>query len=149
MQNLHQPTRNQEMLCAVRSSKDEQLLRRQFLLKKQEYERGGRLNVKIYVLNYGDNWWTVALVRQMKFGTKKDHGIMDIPTTLFESLFCLTKILNMATVRSYQVMLVQTLNPLSRIMWCCSLLCLCKLFNSLNNARETGELLLSRSSCLT
>jgi hypothetical protein len=53
MQNLHQSTWDREILNTDRSSKDEQLLMRQFLSKK--YEHGGRLNVKIHSLFYGDN----------------------------------------------------------------------------------------------
>jgi hypothetical protein len=41
--------------------------------EKQEYERGGWLNIKIHILFYGDNLWTFAII-QMKFGTVKYHG---------------------------------------------------------------------------
>jgi hypothetical protein len=60
-------------LYTDKSSKDEQLLMRPFLSKKKKYEHGGRLNVKIHSLFFGDNSGTVAL-RQMNFGIVRDHG---------------------------------------------------------------------------
>jgi hypothetical protein len=39
----------------------------------QKYERGRRLKVKIHILFYGENSWTVTL-RQTKFCALKDHG---------------------------------------------------------------------------
>jgi hypothetical protein len=55
MQNLHQSTWDHEILYTDRSSKDEQLLIRQFLSKTKKYEHGGCLNVKIHSLFCGDN----------------------------------------------------------------------------------------------
>jgi hypothetical protein len=49
----------------------------------------------------------ITVRTQMKFGTER---IMHTLTSLFESLFCLTKLLNMATVRNSEAMLGQTLN---------------------------------------
>jgi hypothetical protein len=67
---------------------------KKLLLDNQKCESGGRLKFKIHVLSYGDNSWTVALiVIQLTPGAET---IMDIQV-LFESLFCSTKILNMAT----------------------------------------------------
>jgi hypothetical protein len=43
----------------------------------------------------------------MKFGSVKHHGHAYV---LFESLFCLTKLLSVAMVRSVEVVLGQTLN---------------------------------------
>jgi hypothetical protein len=54
MQNLHQLTWGHEIL-SDRSSKDEQLLIRQFFVKNKKYEHGGRLNVKIHSLFCEDN----------------------------------------------------------------------------------------------
>jgi hypothetical protein len=48
------------------SFKDGHVLMRLFLETKKN-ERGGRLKIKIRILLYGNNSWTVAL-RQMKFG---------------------------------------------------------------------------------
>jgi hypothetical protein len=42
-------------------------------VKNEKYKREWRLKVKIHILFYGDNSCTVAL-RQMKFGTLRDHG---------------------------------------------------------------------------
>jgi hypothetical protein len=36
-------------------------------------EHGGPLKVKVHILFYGDNSWTVA-VSQMKSGIVRDHG---------------------------------------------------------------------------
>jgi hypothetical protein len=52
-------------------------------VKNKKYERGGRLKVKVHILFYGDNSWTVA-VGQMKFGIVEDHG--DIPTSCILSI---------------------------------------------------------------
>jgi hypothetical protein len=41
-------------------------------MKNQKYARGWRFNMKIRILFYGDNSWTVTL-RQVKFGTVRDH----------------------------------------------------------------------------
>jgi hypothetical protein len=46
---------------------------------------------------YGDNSWTVAL-RQMKCGIAKS---MEKPTSLFQSLFSMAKLLNVAMVRNF------------------------------------------------
>jgi hypothetical protein len=73
MQNLNQSTWEHEILYTDRSSKDEQLLMRQFLSKNKKYEHGGQLNVKIRSVFCGDNSWTVAL-GQMNFGIVNDHG---------------------------------------------------------------------------
>jgi hypothetical protein len=52
------------------SSKCEQF----FFVKNQKYECGRRLEIKIRILFYAENSRTVALiVRQIKFGTVKDH----------------------------------------------------------------------------
>jgi len=72
MQNLHQSTWDHEILYADRSSKVKQLLTRQFLLKNKNMNMAGGWKLKIYILFYRDNSWTVAL-RQMKFGALKDH----------------------------------------------------------------------------
>jgi hypothetical protein len=74
IQNLNQSTWDHGILYADRSSKDGdgQLLMRPFC-QKQKYERGGRLKVKIHILFYGDNSWTVA-VNLMRFGIVEDHG---------------------------------------------------------------------------
>jgi hypothetical protein len=42
-------------------------------VKNKKYEHGGRFEVKVHILFYGDNSWTVA-VSEMKFGTVEDHG---------------------------------------------------------------------------
>jgi len=47
-------------------------------------------------------------VRQMKFGTVKDHG--HTYKFYFESLFSLTKLLNTAMVRNFEDMLGKTMN---------------------------------------
>jgi hypothetical protein len=46
--------------------------------------------------------------------------IMDIPTSLFESLFCLRMLLNTTTVQNFEVMLRQTLIHLviSSLIFC-------------------------------
>jgi hypothetical protein len=41
-------------------------------VENQNHEHGGRLQVKIHVLFYADNSWTVSL-RQINFGTVKYH----------------------------------------------------------------------------
>jgi hypothetical protein len=58
------------------------------------------LKVKIHVFFNGDDLWTVAL-RQMKFGTVKDHG--------HTYKFCLMMFLNMGMVWNFEVMFGQTL----------------------------------------
>jgi hypothetical protein len=73
MQTLHHSTWDLEILYTDRSSKDEQLLIRQFLSKTKNTTHGGSLNVKIHSLFCGDNSRTVAL-RQMNFGIIRDHG---------------------------------------------------------------------------
>jgi hypothetical protein len=73
MQKLHQSTWYHEILHTDRSSKDEQLLIRPFLSKTKKYEHGGRLNVEIHSLFFGDNSWTVVL-RQKNYGLARDHG---------------------------------------------------------------------------
>jgi hypothetical protein len=50
-----------------------QILSDEQLVRNEQYERGRRLNIKIHILLYGDNSWTVGL-RQIKFDTVKDHG---------------------------------------------------------------------------
>jgi hypothetical protein len=52
----------------------EQFLIIPLFARYQKYEHGGQLNVKIHILFYRNNSWTVALVRKMKFGTVNAHG---------------------------------------------------------------------------
>jgi hypothetical protein len=59
--------------------------------------------VKVHILFYGDNSWTVV-VSQMKFGIVEDHGHTYLQV-LFYSLFCLNKLLNMAMMQNFEVML--------------------------------------------
>jgi hypothetical protein len=73
---------------------------------KNKKQRGGRLKVKIHILFYGDNPWTVepnkwSLVKYM---------IIEIPTSVIWTIICLTKLLSMAMVRNFEVMLWQALN---------------------------------------
>jgi hypothetical protein len=42
-------------------------------VRNKKYECGGRLKVKLHILFYGDNSWTVSF-SQMKFGIVEDHG---------------------------------------------------------------------------
>jgi hypothetical protein len=76
MQNLHQSKWDHKILYADRTSEDEQLLIRPLLRELKKYEHGGRLNVKVNILFYGENSWIVAR-RQTKICTLK---IIDIPT---------------------------------------------------------------------
>jgi hypothetical protein len=62
-------------------------------VEHQKYERGVRLQFTIRVL-FSENSPVVAF-RHIKFVAGKDHG-----QVLFEFLFCLTKLLNMAMVRT-------------------------------------------------
>lgn len=60
---------------------------------------------------------------------------MDIAATLFQSLFCFAKFLNVAAVRNAEVTLAQVLN---RSVWNCAILCnvisfIIKLFLFLSN----------------
>jgi hypothetical protein len=71
MQNLHQSTWGHKILYTDRSSKDEQLLIKPFLLKIKNTNIRVT-NVKIHTLFCGDNSWTDAL-RQMNFGVVKDN----------------------------------------------------------------------------
>jgi hypothetical protein len=59
MQNLHQSMWDGKILCANKSSKDEQVLIP--FLKTQKCGHRGWLKVKIHILFYGHNSWTVAL----------------------------------------------------------------------------------------
>jgi hypothetical protein len=46
-------------------------------VKKQKVRTWRAVAIKIYILFYGDRSWTVTLmpaVRQMEFGTVKNHG---------------------------------------------------------------------------
>jgi hypothetical protein len=72
-------------------------------VKNQKYEREGRLEV----IFYGGNSYTIVL-RQMKFGTVNDHGHT---YEFYFNCFYLEKkkLLNMAILRSFKVMLGQTL----------------------------------------
>jgi hypothetical protein len=92
MKNLHQSTKDHEILFYDRSSEDEQLLIMPLLRKTktfffmittheplhldkwriQKYEHGGRFKVNIYVLLYEQCSWSVS-IRQMKFCTLKDR----------------------------------------------------------------------------
>jgi hypothetical protein len=54
-EKLHHSTWHHAVLNADRSSEDEQLLMRPVFRKDQNYERGGRLIIKIKILFYGDN----------------------------------------------------------------------------------------------
>jgi hypothetical protein len=70
--NLHRWTWGHKLLYADRSSEDEQVLIRPLFSRNQKYEHGGRLKIKINILFYEDNSWTVAL-KQCKFCTSKYH----------------------------------------------------------------------------
>jgi hypothetical protein len=73
IQNLHQLTRDHEILYADRSSEDEQRLIWTLLRESKKYEHDWQLKFKIHILFCGDNSWAVAL-KQTKFGTMKDRG---------------------------------------------------------------------------
>jgi hypothetical protein len=75
-QNLCQSTWDHEILYDDRPSKDEQLLMRLLLWRTKKYN-GGWLKVKIYILFYGDNSWTIALQKWSLVQWK----ITDIPTS--------------------------------------------------------------------
>jgi hypothetical protein len=64
--------------------------------------QGRQMKVEIHIMFYWDTSWTVAL-GQIKFGAVKFMNILQI---LLEPIFSLTKLLNMATVRNVEVMLV-------------------------------------------
>jgi hypothetical protein len=66
----------------------------------------GSRKLRIHILFNGDKSWTVAH-RQIKFGTAKDDR-HSFTWVLLESLFHLTKILNMAMVKNNDVILGQT-----------------------------------------
>jgi hypothetical protein len=67
-------------------------------------EEGSR-KLKMYILFNGNNSWKVARW-QLKFVTVKDYYLQ----VLFESLFCSAKILNVAMVRNFRLVLGQMLN---------------------------------------
>jgi hypothetical protein len=93
MQNLNQLMWDHEILYVDRSSEDEQLSTRQLFRKTKKTNMAGSWNLKCTYCFMG-NSWTIAL-RQTKFGTVKDHGRSYI---LFESLFSLMELFNMAKV---------------------------------------------------
>jgi hypothetical protein len=73
--------------------------------EKQRVECGGRLKIKIHILFYGDNSWTVTL-RPMKFRAVKDIST----SSIWIIVFFHKRLLNMAMVRNFEIMLRQTLN---------------------------------------
>jgi hypothetical protein len=78
-------------------------------VRNKKYEHGGRLKVKIHILFYRGNSWIVAL-RQMKFGTVKDHGHAEILISCWDKCW----------------------NTMCRILYFSKAACLCKLFNLIN-----------------
>jgi hypothetical protein len=70
------------------------------------YEHGGQLKVKIHILFYGDNSWTVAL-SQKKFGTIEDH---DKPTRFIWFIILFDRAFKYADGENFGVMWGQMLN---------------------------------------
>jgi hypothetical protein len=66
----------------------------------------GGWKLKIYISFYGSNSWAIAL-RQIKLGAVKDHGHT---TSFIWIIIFFDKALNMAMLRNFDVMLLQTLN---------------------------------------
>jgi hypothetical protein len=66
------------------------------LTKMKKYDHDGRLNIKIHILFYEDNPWSVAL-RQMRFGKMKNH--VHNYVSFFDGA------LNMFVFRNFEVML--------------------------------------------
>jgi hypothetical protein len=69
-------------------------------VKTHKHERGGQVKVRIHILVYGDNSRTVALKEK--------------------TFAAVTAVLNMAMLRSFEVLLGQTLNP---SVWNFAILC--------------------------
>jgi hypothetical protein len=70
-------------------------------VKNKKYERGCRLKVKVHILFYGDNSRTIAVENEVWY-SRRSWTYLQV---LFYSLFCLNKLLNMAMVRNFEVML--------------------------------------------
>jgi hypothetical protein len=88
IQNLHQPTRDHEILYDDTSSKNEQLFFiRQIFVKNKRQEREGKIKVKIRILFYFMQTTHKPLyVKQKKFGTVKRS--LTYLQVLFELLLC-------------------------------------------------------------
>jgi hypothetical protein len=94
MQNLHQSTRDDEILHARRFSKDEHLLIKKFFVRNQKHEHRGELKVKIHVCFMLTTHKPIHEANEVWYSKDQEH--LQI---LCESLFCLTKISNVAVVR--------------------------------------------------
>jgi hypothetical protein len=106
MQNLHQSPWDYQILNADRSPRVNNFIKIIFA-GNQTHEHGGRFIFKIHILFHGDNSWIVALKTNEVWFSERSWTCLQV---LFESLFSSTKILNMAIVRNYEIILGQSLN---------------------------------------
>jgi hypothetical protein len=76
-------------------------------VKNKKYEHGGLLKVKIHILLCEDKSWTTALKTNHVWHSKSSRTYLQV---VFEPLFYLMKLLNMAMVQIFAVKLGQTPN---------------------------------------